>query len=183
MQKRIVTKIGNVFCAEIGNECKRYFQYVANDIEYLNSSVIRVFKTKYEMDYKPIIEDIVNDEVEFYAHTILKFGIVFNAWYKVGTSKNIREGYKEALFGDANQHIYPTVHEIIEVNPAENWTVWRINEPPLLKGKLSKEYINKINRGGVIPYIDIINRLEFGYFKYKLSDWKIENGKNIPITE
>lgn len=86
-KKRIVTRIGNVFCAEIDNECKRFFQYVANDIECLNSSVIRVFKTKYPMDYKPNIEEIVKDEVEFYAHTILKFGIVFNAWYKVGTSK------------------------------------------------------------------------------------------------
>lgn len=43
-KKRIVTRIGNVFCAEIDNECKRFFQYVANDIECLNSSVIRVFR-------------------------------------------------------------------------------------------------------------------------------------------
>lgn len=99
-KKRIVTRIGNVFCAEIDNECKRFFQYVANDLEELNSSVIRVFKTKYPMDYKPNIEEIVKDEVEFYAHTILKFGIVFNAWYKVETSKNIGKGHKEALFAD-----------------------------------------------------------------------------------
>ena len=35
----------------------------------------------------------------------------------------------------------------------------------------------------VIPYVDIINRLKFGYFKYKLPGWKIENGKNVPIIE
>ena len=81
-KKRIVTRIGNVFCAEINNEHKRFFQYVANDLEELNSSVIRVFKPRYPMDYKPVIEDLVKDEVEFYAHTILKFGIVFNAWTK-----------------------------------------------------------------------------------------------------
>ena len=153
MAKRIVTRIGNVFCAEIDNECKRFFQYVANDIECLNSSVIRVFKTKYLMDYEPKVEEIVKDEVEFYAHTILKFGIVFNAWYKVGTSKNIGEGHKEALFGSVSLDIYE--------NPN----------------------IDKVNRGGVIPYVDIINRLKFGYFKYKLSGWKIENGKNVPIIE
>ncbi len=111
-KKRIVTRIGNVFCAEIDNECKRFFQYVANDLEELNSSVIRVFKTKYPMDYKPNIEEIVKDEVEFYAHTILKFGIVFNAWYKVETSKNIGKGHKEALFADnlAELNEDPKIH-------------------------------------------------------------------------
>ena len=169
MAKRIVTRIGNVFCAEIDNECKRFFQYVANDIECLNSSVIRVFKTKYPMDYKPKIEEIVRDEVEFYAHTILKFGIVFNAWYKVGTSKNIGEGHKEALFAD----------NLAELNedPKIHWNVWQFNKQPFIQGKLDKKYAQFIERGGVIPYVDIINRLKFGYFKYKLSGWKIENGK------
>ena len=173
MAKRIVTRIGNVFCAEIDNECKRFFQYVANDIECLNSSVIRVFKTKYPMDYKPKIEEIVRDEVEFYAHTILKFGIVFNAWYKVGTSKNIGEGHKEALFAD----------NLAELNedPKIHWNVWQFNKQPFIQGKLDKKYAQFIERGGVIPYVDIINRLKFGYFKYKLSGWKIENGKNVPI--
>ena len=55
------------------------------------------------------IEEIVEDEVEFYAHTILKFGIVFNAWYKVGTSKNIGDEYKEALFGDISPIIYKSL--------------------------------------------------------------------------
>ena len=182
-KKRIVTRIGNVFCAEINNEHKRFFQYVANDLEELNSSVIRVFKTRYPMDYKPVIEEIVKDEVEFYAHTILKFGIVFNVWYKVGTSKNIGEGYKDALFGDADEYMCLSPHETIKVNPIENWTVWRINEPPILHGRLKKEYMDKLNRGGVISYVDIINRLECGYFKYKRAGWKIEDGKNVPIIE
>ena len=37
--------------------------------------------------------------------------------------------------------------------------------------------------GGVIPYVDIINRLKLGYYKYKTPGWKIENGKNVPIIE
>ena len=43
MAKRIVTKIGYVFCVEIDNKYKCFFQYVANDMTQLNSSVIRVF--------------------------------------------------------------------------------------------------------------------------------------------
>ena len=42
--KRIVTKIGNVFSVKLNESKKKYFQYVANDIYQLNSSVIRVFK-------------------------------------------------------------------------------------------------------------------------------------------
>ena len=80
MAKRIVTKMGDIFCVEIDNGYKRFFQYIINDIEALNSSVIRVFKTHYPMDYRPIIEEIVMDEVEFYAHTVLRAGIVYGAW-------------------------------------------------------------------------------------------------------
>ena len=87
MAKRIVTKMGDIFCVEIDNGYKRFFQYIINDIEALNSSVIRVFKTHYPMDYRPIIEEIVMDEVEFYAHTVLRAGIVYGAWYKLATQK------------------------------------------------------------------------------------------------
>lgn len=31
MAKRIVTKAGDVFCADIDNQSKRYFQYIVND--------------------------------------------------------------------------------------------------------------------------------------------------------
>jgi hypothetical protein len=32
MAKRIVTKIGDVFCVEVDNDYKCFFQYVANDM-------------------------------------------------------------------------------------------------------------------------------------------------------
>ena len=32
---------------------------------------------------------VAADEVEFYAHTVLKFGILYDVWYKVGKSKDI----------------------------------------------------------------------------------------------
>lgn len=100
MAKRIVTKIGDVFCAEIDNRIKRYFQYIVNDMEQLNSSVIRVFKTHYPMEHKPVCDEVVKDEVEFYAHTVLRAGIVNNASYKVGKSKDLGgDEYMDVLFG------------------------------------------------------------------------------------
>ena len=75
--KRIVTKIGDVFCAEIDGQYKRFFQYFAIDSTQLNSSVIRVFKQHYPMDYIPDISEIIAGEVEFYAHTVLRMEMVF----------------------------------------------------------------------------------------------------------
>ena len=51
MTKRIITKIGDIFCVEVDNDYKCYFQYVANDMTVLNSSVIRVFAKHYPIDY------------------------------------------------------------------------------------------------------------------------------------
>lgn len=50
---RIVTKIGDVFSVTLDDTTKKYFLYVANDLSQLNSSVIKVFKNKYELDAKP----------------------------------------------------------------------------------------------------------------------------------
>ena len=83
----------------------------------------------------------------------------------------------------STKRLYLDIYENPNMNPIENWFIGKINQPRIFVGRLNKEYIDKVNRGGVIPYVDIINRLKFGYFKYKLSGWKLENGKNVPIIE
>ena len=113
-KKRIVTKIGHVFCIEIDNQYKCYFQYICNDLHQLNSSVIRVFKKRYPMDYVPVIEDIVNDEVSFYAHTVLKFGIADGAWYRVGKSMDFSES-------DFDNVLFVTSHDSRIIRVKENW--------------------------------------------------------------
>lgn len=52
MAKRIITRIGDVFEVQLDN-CKKYFQYIANDMTQLNSSVIRAFVEEYPLDYSP----------------------------------------------------------------------------------------------------------------------------------
>ena len=88
------------FCAAFVPKGLKYFMDVEKDIEQLTSSVIRVFKTRYPMDYEPVIEDIVADEILFYAHAVLRVGIEDNVWYKVGKSKNLGlEGLSKILWG------------------------------------------------------------------------------------
>lgn len=158
MAKRIVTKIGDIFCVEIDNQCKRFFQYIVNDMEMLNSSVIRAFKTHYPMDYNPVMEEIIRDEVEFFAHTILRFGIVYNAWYKVSKHPEIGN-YDHVWFRTSRDY-----GDKVEIS--ERWDVWHINEPFIYVGRLTEEY-QHAERGEVIPYTEIVTRLTSGFYAYK----------------
>lgn len=74
MAKRIVTKIGDIFSVTLDNGNLRFFQYIANDSSCLGASVIRVFKKEYPKGYELNPEEVVSDEVDFYAHTILRMG-------------------------------------------------------------------------------------------------------------
>ena len=183
MGKRIITRVGDVFCAEIDGEYKSYFQYIEKDIEQLNSSVIRVFKTRYPMDYEPVIEDIVADEILFYAHAVLRVGIEDNVWYKVGKSKNLGlDGLSKILWGT----LFPWTEifengfmRIKEVDPLENWTIWYVNNECIDVGRLPEKYYDIIEYGSVLPYSSIIERLKYGY--YIGGDWRYDIIKRRPI--
>lgn len=137
MAKRIVTKIGNIFCAEIDGKYanidgkyKVYFQYIANDMSQLNSSVISVFKRRYPLDANPKMDDIVMNEVAFYAHTVLRAGIDVGAWYKVGKSDNLGlDSLRNVWFGDVTYLGNPNFRvDYSKFNTQDNWWVWHVNE-------------------------------------------------------
>lgn len=181
-KKRIVTKIGNVFCAEIDRKYKCFFQYVANDLSQLNSSVIRVFKHRYPMEYKPVVDDIVKDEVAFYAHTVLRAGIDYSAWYKVGKSKDIDEdGISKVIFGCAQGSKFIPPAKLEVVDPLTNWSIWHINEERLSIGELPEKYFKNIEKGAVIPFHQIINRIKYGYYTFTSPEYKII--KRIPLPD
>lgn len=186
-RKRIVTKIGDVFCAEVDGEFKAYFQYVANDLTQLNSSVIRVFKTHYPIDHKPVIEDIVKDEVQFYAHTILKFGIEYGAWYKIGKSKDIDEtSLNEVVFG-CTQDTKPIKEngsfKVLDVNPLENWYIWKINQQHIHVGILAQKYHNIVAPGAVISYNSILTRIKYGYYTNTSEIYEILKRHPLPEVD
>ncbi len=88
MTKRVITNIGDVFCAKINNY-KIYLQYVANDLSQLNSDVVRVFKTKYPIKTTPDLSEVINGDVDFYAHCVTSAGIRRGLWEKVDNIKNV----------------------------------------------------------------------------------------------
>ena len=161
-KKRIVTRIGNVFCIEIDNTFKRYFQYISNDMTQLNSSVIRVFKTDYALSCHPSVDQIIEDEVDFYMLVMLRPGIADGIWYKVGTSNKVgdTEQVMFRMFGDL---------DVSQIAKSHNWYVWKINQPHIYIGELTENY-RHLELGFVVPYSDVIARIKTGKINFKQID-------------
>ena len=184
MAKRIVTKIGDVFCAEIDGAYKCYFQYIEKDLSQLNSSVIRVFKRRYPIEYNPIIEEIVSDDILFYAHTVLRAGIDYKAWYKVGKSKELGlNNLNKILWGTVFQYknYFNNGSLIIEeIDPLKNWTIWKIHNESINVGILPKKYYELVENGVVNSYSSILERIKYGY--YLGTHWMYDIIKRRPIA-
>ena len=139
MANRIITKIGDIFCVEVDNDYKCYFQYVANDLTVLNSS-----------------------EVYFYAHTILRFGILYNAWYKVGKHPDI---------GNPDEITFRMYNDIGNWNRSKsyNWVIWKINQKQEFIGEMREKYAS-IDLGIVLTYKDIVSKITTGSYILKHVD-------------
>ncbi|MBQ9676811.1 MAG: hypothetical protein IJV44_01580 [Prevotella sp.] len=154
--KKVITRKGDIFCVEIGNEYKSYFQYITTDMTQMNSTVIRVFKKHYPMDYIPNMDEIIQDEVYFYAHTVLRPGLQVGAWYKVGTSKNVGEidNIMFSLFSEGN---------FSHLTKSYKWYIWKINQKKVFIGEMQDKYKN-YNRGWIYPYTSIIHKIKTDVF-------------------
>lgn len=158
-KKRIITRIGDIFCIEIDNEYKCYFQYITKDMSQLNSSVIRVFKRHYPMDYEYDEQEVLNDEVNFYAHTVLRAGLTNGTWYKVGKSKEV---------GDLTKIMFRCSSDFggggIK-RKSYHWYVWKLNEEYIHIGELTEDYIKKTELGLVFSYLRILDKIKNGFYK------------------
>lgn len=163
MAKRIVTKIGDIFEVEINEKVKKYFQYIANDSTQLNSSVVRVFSDEYGLDESIDLEKIVQGEVHFYAHCILKVGIKYKIWQKVGNSEKVGD-LNKILFRDSNDSGIRENEEVVK--KSEKWYVWRINDKEFTRvGKLVGEN-RKADLGVVVNPFDIRDKMKLGEYQF-----------------
>ena len=149
------TEVGDVF-VKLDANTKKYFQLIAIDLTQLNSDVIRVFKTSYELKCNPDLSQIVNDEVEFYAHCITKFGIKLDFWEKIGNSAYI--GDTDILFRSSGDDRKTKI--------SEKWWMWKINKEQKYVGKLTGEY-QKAEIGSVIPPDSIVYRMLTGKYDFR----------------
>ena len=161
-QKRIVTKIGDIFSVDLDSKTKKYFQYVTNDETMLNSSVIRVFNRKYDIESEPSFEEIVNDDVDFYTHTSLKIGILEEYWKKIGRCADI---------GDTENIFFRSVGELdaSKLKKSRHWLVWKVNCVRQDIGELNGIYKN-YDLGSIFPSIWVLNKIRTGRMGIKLEE-------------
>lgn len=157
IMKKTSIKIGDIFCVKIDDNYKMYFQYVADDLTQLNSAVIRVFKDKYSQNENLDFDKVVQGDISFYAHTVLKWGIKLGFWEKVGNCTVY--GGITVLFrssGDDGN---------LQIKISENWWVWHVNEEQEHVGKLTGE--NRFAEiGSVIPADSIVHRMKTGKYDF-----------------
>jgi hypothetical protein len=151
------TKVGDVFFVGIEDNSKKYLQYIVSDLTQLNSDVIRAFKKIYPIDANPTLAEIVNGEVEFYAHCVTKLGIKLGYWQKVGNIKDV--GECNVLFrssGDTGN---------VQIALSTNWWIWEINGEQKKVGELHGKN-RKAEIGSVIPPDSIVHRMQTGKYDF-----------------
>ena len=165
---RANTKIGDVFSVKIGDNSKKYFQYVVSDLTQLNSDVIRAFKKVYPLNANPDLSEIVNGEVEFYAYCVTKLGLKMDLWEKAGNISEVGD-ITQILFRDTNDYGSKVGEEPIRVS--QNWYVWRVNDNDFTRvGKLEGEH-RKAYIGIVMNPLGIIELLKGNKYPVNYPDF------------
>jgi hypothetical protein len=158
---RITTKIGDVFSVRLGDNGKRYFQYIANDLIQLNSDVIRVFKIIYPVNANPDLAEIVKDEVVFATHCVIKLGLKMNLWEKMGNIPIIDT--VSILFRCSNDYGSKPGEQI---HVSRNWRVWKMGDEDFTRvGELPDGYRNA-EIGIIVTPVDIITRIRTGKYDF-----------------
>lgn len=158
MKKRVITKIGDIFSAQISDKSKKFIQLIASDISQLNSDVIRAFEKEYPLNASPDVEEIAKGEVDFYAHCVTKWGIKLGYWEKVGNISDVGN-LDHILFRDTNDY---GEKEVIKIS--HKWYIWRIGDLDFTRvGKLEGENRNA-EIGLVINPASIVQRLQTGEY-------------------
>ncbi len=165
---RANTKIGDIFSVKIDESNKKYFQLIAFDLTQLNSDVIRAFKKVYSINSNPDLLEIVNGEVEFYAHCVTKIGLKMNFWESVGNIANTGSTTNILFRGTNDSGSKPGE----QIKISHKWYIWKINDNDFTSvGKLEGEN-RKAEIGSVIPPDSIVHRMQTGEYDFVYPDYE-----------
>jgi hypothetical protein len=99
---------------------------------------------------------VVKDEVVFYAHVVIKWGIEMELWEKVGN-----QPYSDKL--DVLFRASKDYGKQIKVS--NNWRVWRVNEKFQSVGKLEGDF-RRAEIGIVVSPPDVVQRMRTGEYDF-----------------
>jgi hypothetical protein len=162
-QKRIRVKIGDVFAADIGEGQRKLFQYVGRELTQLNSDVIRVFETIYSTGETPDLETAVKDQIQFYAHCFINFGVKLGYWERIGNMQEV--GDLNILFRHSGDH-----GDKIPIS--EDWWVWKPNDERMTRVGILKGGNRKAEIGIVFTRGDIVHRMRTGQYPISYPDFE-----------
>lgn len=154
--KRLNLTIGDVFEIVIDDATKRYFQFIAIDENQLRSDVIRVFSTENRNQEPPPLDELVKDPVDFYAHCVIKVGVKYDFWGKVGNNSDV--GNLDVVFRSSKDFGRD------EILVSERWDVWKVKQNPVFVGKLRGDLISA-EPGEVYPPAEIVYRIKYGQYQ------------------
>jgi len=159
---RVYTKIGDVFSVKLNKTTNKYFQFIARDLNQLNSDVIRAFKKVYPIKDNQDLSVIVQDEVEFYAHCFIKIGVKIGYWEKVGSTKELGN-FENILFRTNNRYV---LKENVIPGISLDWMVWKINDKNIKTMSELDEHSVKAELGLVVTPEDICERMKTGKYNF-----------------
>ena len=101
----------------------------------------------------------------------LRDGIEDGIWYKIGkVNCNFEKEMEVPIFGTCQSSIYNNGN-IIYVDPNTNWYLWKINQKSIRVGTLPEIYRDVVEPGPVFSYIEIVNRIKYGYYRWNSSNY------------
>jgi hypothetical protein len=157
MRKRL--EVGDVFEVKVDASAVKYFQYIADDSEQLDSYVIRAFDKTYSSEGPIDCSRIVQGEVQFYAHVFLKVGIKLGTWRKVGHAPPPET--VDVFFRCSRDYGNP------DIKISKRWYVWQVNHPEKDVGELPPQFesaeIGVVVSPGSIEYRMIHGEYDFFY--------------------
>ena len=159
------TYIGDIFEIPLPGYRKRYMQFILVDSSQLGAWTVRVFKTDYQIDDKPSIDEILNDRIDFYMNTRdLGGGILYGLWSRYANSDNL---------GDLNKVVFRCYQDGFGLY-SHRWWVWKSAQPVVVHRFLPRKYL-EAPEGGMFPPFSVISRIMTGrwyMFKNLYDDYK-----------
>lgn len=150
--KKFKVKPGDILKVPIDNELY-YIQYLVNDSTLFNSNIIRVFNYSTNKNMTVDLRRIVEKEVLFIAHTMIKGGVKLCNWEILGNVP-LSETFETPVFR-ATDDVYS------EVKKSNKWFIWKPNEKEMKVGKLPKHY-KDLPYGTVYHPMDIVEWIKNG---------------------
>lgn len=156
---------GDIFKATFENGKSRYMQYILDDPCQLNSNVVRIFNFIGDKDVEYPLNEIISSNADFYTHVIVKWGLEYGFWTKIGNYP-IENEFQPPKFRDVFDLDIEVIENKIQYHKTNKWQIWQAGNPFSSRkniGFLTNEY-KKTELGIIFSPGNVYKRMQDGSF-------------------